>query len=83
MFLELTTEEEFKHFKSIRDCYIVITDTTRKLIHTTRCDDVNITSFREKVLSNSKNNGRYFFTDDLVEGILTFNAKKCQNCRPK
>ncbi|QOY35283.1 hypothetical protein AWH56_021735 [Anaerobacillus isosaccharinicus] len=36
-------------------CYIVISDTTRTLIHTTRCDDVKISSFREKLLINYNN----------------------------
>lgn len=30
MQIEITSEEEFKHFKTFRDCFVVITDTTRR-----------------------------------------------------
>jgi hypothetical protein len=81
--IEIMSEEGFKHYKAFRDCYFVITDITRRIIHTAGCPDVNISSFREKVLNNTSKNGRYYFTDDLVEGRETFRAEKCQNCRPK
>ncbi|MBE5394926.1 MULTISPECIES: hypothetical protein [Brevibacillus] len=83
MNIEILGEEDFKHYKAIRDGYFVIIDTTRRLIHTTGCSDVNISSFRVKVLENTGKNGRYYFTDDLVEGRETFRAEKCKNCRPK
>ncbi len=80
---EIKTEEEFKHFKAVRDGYFVIIDITRNVIHTTNCPNVDISNFREKVLNNTSKYGRYYFTDDLVEGRETFGAKKCDNCRPK
>jgi hypothetical protein len=83
MAIEIMTEEEFKHYKACRGCYIVITDTTRRIIHSTSCPDVSITSFREKVVNNTGKNGQYHFTDDLIEGREKFRAEKCQNCRPK
>jgi hypothetical protein len=46
--IEILTEDEFKHYKSFRDCYFVITDTTRRTIHTAGCSDVNISGFSGK-----------------------------------
>jgi hypothetical protein len=83
MYVEILNEDQFKHYKAFRDCYFVITDTTRRTIHTAGCSDVNISGFREKVLNNTNRNGHYYFTDDLIEGRETFQAVKCQNCRPK
>jgi len=81
--IEIKSEEEFKYYKAYRDGYFVIIDTTRRVIHTTGCQYVNISNFREKVLKNASKNGRYYFTDDLVEGREMFRAEKCKNCRPK
>ena len=82
MNIEITSEEAFKHFKAIRDGYIVIIDTTRRTIHLAGCPDVNVTSFREKVLLNTSKNGRYYFMS-IWWKVELFQAVKCQNCRPK
>ena len=84
MIFEIKSEEEFKHFKSLREGYIVITDTaTGDKVHTTRCEHVTISNFREKVLVNEQTNGQYFFTDSLVDAWEELGAKKCGDCRPK
>jgi len=80
---EISSQDDFRNAKFTRDAFIVITDTTGNTIHMPRCENVDIVSFREKVLDNGMQNGAYYLVYDLVDALEHFRAKKCQNCRPR
>lgn len=80
---KITTLEEFREAKYMRDGYIVIVDSTGSKTHMPSCADVDIAHFREKVVDNLERNGGYYLVDDLVVAAEEFKAKKCLNCRPR
>ncbi|MBM7564982.1 hypothetical protein [Paenibacillus sacheonensis] len=78
--IEIVTVEDFKTYKS-KEGYFIITDTTGRKLHATRCTFVDLKHFSEKVADNANRNGKYFYTDDFFEAREYPKVKKCEACR--
>jgi hypothetical protein len=77
--IEIVSLQQFKEYRSY-DGYFIVTDTTGKKIHVTRCPTIDASTFKEKVIENKKN-GNYYYFSDLIEAQEKFKVKKCNECR--
>ncbi|MCM3271157.1 hypothetical protein [Paenibacillus elgii] len=86
MIYEVTTLEEFQRIKKNGGGFIAITDsklvnTRGNRVHKVSCYTVKEKDFIQKVETNNKTNGEYFFTDDYKETMSKFkNMSECKIC---
>lgn len=79
--IKITTEEDFKQYRATDGYFIVKDNANKNKVHVTRCPTLDISTFREKVLSNDGKNGEYLYTDDLIAATNYTKGRKCENCR--
>lgn len=84
---KIITTENFKLVKNDPNFYVVITDTTGRKIHSSRCGHVDISHFRTKVVHKQENggkpNGEYYCSDDFLELMESFKPQKCEECKKR
>jgi hypothetical protein len=78
---EIITLEQFRDTKTRGTDFIAITDKnlSKNCVHHTRCSFVREHYFVQKVLSNGKINGSYYFTNNYKEALQQF--EKMSTCK--
>ncbi|MFH1311982.1 MAG: DUF6308 family protein [Candidatus Eisenbacteria bacterium] len=79
--VEIKSEEEFNTIRVGRAGYVVITDKANpNKMHRLSCPYLQLTNFREKVITNKCKNGRYFWTSDPRLAQEKCGAQACSKC---
>ena len=81
LILEIASEEEFRSIKHNGIGYVVITDGNKSKLHVVNCPDVDFYYFKTKVIDNNNKNGRYYFSDSLIEIKNRLNSEDCLHCK--
>lgn len=75
---ELKTLEQFYEAVGGGEGYVVITDVTGTAVaHPPSCPSVDASNFREKVVTNQRRNGRYYWVRGATTAHERFGAHVC------
>ena len=75
---ELTTAEQYFDAVSRGEGYVVITDATGTAVaHPPYCPSVDASNFKEKVVTDSGRNGRYYWVRCATTAHERFGAHVC------